>query len=431
VRYREIIPLHEEKMDVGTAATALKSLQIYKLRGIEGPISIELIPKGVTLIYGENGSGKSSICDAIEFGLRGAISRRLTDGRKERRELQNLAVAGAPTVDITMTDDQIYRRGYAEPPWDPNKLLKPLDRDIAVHGYGLAPTVLRRRLVEAFWEIPASARLDLFWDYLKAPGVEWRTSDDRTVLAEHERAIRDLRRAKRALLKIIPEGSTFLPDGNPWVLPNRSARLGSIDPNIRKMNVAHGNPSRMTKEQRSVADRYSNALKVEEALRQGADRAERRTARDPHRLGTLLLAAGQRAGEDYRAVLQPNWLSDVQVSLDGDALSVQLIRTRGAALDPAEILSEAQLDLLALFILIEMHVECAKEGSAKFLVLDDVFQSVDTPLRQRALDHIASRLNGWQLVLTVHDRLWLEIATRCFADAGIQKGVLELRTHCP
>ena len=124
--------------------------------------------------------------------------------------------------------------------------------------------------------------------------------------------------------------------------------------------------------------------------------------------------------------MQPNWLSDVHVSLDDDALSVQLIRTRGSSLDPAEILSEAQLDLLALFILIEMHVECAKEGSAKFLVWDDVFQSVDTPLRQRALDHIASRLNGWQLVLTVHDRLWLEIATRCFADADIKKGVLEL-----
>jgi hypothetical protein len=48
-------------------------------------------------------------------------------------------------------------------------------------------------------------------------------------------------------------------------------------------------------------------------------------------------------------------------------------------------------------------------------------------LRQRALDHIASRLNGWQLVLTIHDRLWLEIASRCFSDAGISRRVIELR----
>ena len=57
---------------MGTAASALKSLQNYQLRGIEGPLSVELVPTGVTLVYGENGSGKSSICDAIEFGLRGA-----------------------------------------------------------------------------------------------------------------------------------------------------------------------------------------------------------------------------------------------------------------------------------------------------------------------------------------------------------------------
>lgn len=409
-----------------TAATTLKSLQIYKLRGIEGPLSVELTPTGVTLIYGENGSGKSSICDAIEFGLRGTISRRLTDGRKERRELRNLAVSGAPTADITMTDGQKYRRGYAKPPWDPNELLKPLDQDSSVPGFGLAPTVLRRRLVEAFWEIPASARLDLFWDYLKASGVEWRTSDDRAVLAEHKGKVREVRRARRALLRILPEGSVLLPDGNPWTLPNRSARLRSIDTNIRKKNVEQGHPGRLTKEQRTVVDQYSNALKAEEALRQGADRAGRRAERDPRRLGALLLAAGQRAGDDYRAVLQPNWLSDVRVNLLDDGLSVQLIRTRGSSLDPTEILSEAQLDLLALFILIEMHVECAREGSAKFLVLDDVFQSVDAPLRQRALDHIASRLNGWQLVLTVHDRLWLEIAARCFSDAGIEKRVIEL-----
>ena len=59
-------------------------------------------------------------------------------------------------------------------------------------------------------------------------------------------------------------------------------------------------------------------------------------------------------------MLQPDWLSDVRVTIHGDTLSVKLIRPRGAALDPTEILSEAQIDLLALFILIEMHVECAK-----------------------------------------------------------------------
>jgi AAA domain len=412
---------------VETAANVLQSVQIYQLRGIQGPLSVELVATGVTLIYGENGSGKTSICDALEFGLRGVISRRLTDGRKERRELRNLAGPGAPTVDITMRDGRTFRRGYARPPWDPSGLLTPLDRDSAVPGFEVAPVVLRRRVVEVFWEIPASARLDLFWDYLRPPGVEWRTPDDRAVLAEHERAEGELSKARRALGKIVPKGTVLLPDGRPWIPPNRSAALRSIRRAIQTANVARGNPSRWTEEQETVANRYGDALKAEEALRAGAEVARRRVERDPSRLGTLLLAAGERAGADYRAVLEPDWLSDVRVGLTDDALSVELIRQSGRPLDPTEILSEAQLDLLALFILIEIHIECTGEGNAEFLVLDDVFQSVDAPLRQRALDHIASRLNGWQLVLTIHDRLWLEIASRCFSDAGIERRAIELR----
>ena len=403
-----------------TVANALRSLQIYQLRGIKGPLSVELAPVGVTLIYGENGSGKSSICDALEFGLRGAISRRLTDGRKERREVENLAVTGAPTVDISRMDGRTFRRGHAQPPWDPNRLLKPLHRDSPVPGFDVAPVVLRRRVVEAFWEIPPSARLDLFWDHRKTLGVEWRTPDDRAVLARHELAERELLKARRALGNIVPEGSTVLPDGSPWMPPNRSARLGSIERVILTTNVTQGNPNRLTEKQKRVVIRYGDALRAEEALRSGAQMARLRVERDPSRLGTLLLAAGQRAGADYRAVLEPDWLSDVRVRLRDDALSVELIRPHGRPLDPTELLSEAQLDLLALFILIEMHIECAGEGNPKFLILDDVFQSVDAPLRQRALDHIASRLKGWQLILTVHDRLWLEIASRCFWTPGLK-----------
>lgn len=408
------------------AASTLRSVQIYQLRGIQGPLSVELVAAGVTLIYGENGSGKSSVSDALEFGLRGVISRRLTDGHKERRELRNLTTPGAPTVDIIMTDGHTFRRGYARPPWDPNGQLKPLDRESAVPGFDVAPVILRRRAIEAFWEIPPSARFDFFWDYLRAPGVEWRTPDDRTVLAEHEHAEQELSKARRVLAGVVREGSLFLSGGRPWMPPNRSAGLGSIRRAIQTENAVRGNPGDWTEEQRKIANQYGDALRAEEALRGGAEVARRRTERDLTQLGSMLLTAGQRAGADYRAVLEPDWLSDVRVGIRDDALSVELIRRHGRPLDPKEILSEAQLDLLALFILIEMQIECTTAGNAKFLVLDDVFQSVDAPLRQRALDHIASRLKGWQLVLAIHDRSWLEIASRCLSDAEIERKIIEL-----
>lgn len=85
---------------MGTAASALKSLQIYQLRGIEGPLSVELVPTGVTLVYGENGSGKSSICDAIEFGLREIATRCFADAgiTKGVLELHAGGYGGTPSI---------------------------------------------------------------------------------------------------------------------------------------------------------------------------------------------------------------------------------------------------------------------------------------------------------------------------------------------
>ncbi|MGW4047473.1 ATP-binding protein [Streptomyces sp. NPDC004721] len=49
-----------------------------------------------TLILGDNGAGKSSITDALEFCLRGKVSRRGNAGMKSRREARNLSPIGRP-----------------------------------------------------------------------------------------------------------------------------------------------------------------------------------------------------------------------------------------------------------------------------------------------------------------------------------------------
>lgn len=57
----------------------IKGLDIKCFRGIPNQLSIDFTnPKGYALssiIYGENGSGKSSIIDALEFVLQGKIER--------------------------------------------------------------------------------------------------------------------------------------------------------------------------------------------------------------------------------------------------------------------------------------------------------------------------------------------------------------------
>lgn len=89
-------------------------------------------------------------------------------------------------------------------------------------------------------------------------------------------------------------------------------------------------------------------------------------------------------------------------------LAVRATLANGAEADPAGILSEANRDLVAFLIFVAIAKASAARGQAQVMVLDDVFQSVDGPIRVAALDYVVSELKGWQFVLTAHDRLWRE-----------------------
>lgn len=61
----------------------ITSIEIAGFRGIRDALRID-VPKGFVVISGRNGTGKSTICDAIEFALTGSISR--LAAKKERQE---------------------------------------------------------------------------------------------------------------------------------------------------------------------------------------------------------------------------------------------------------------------------------------------------------------------------------------------------------
>lgn len=88
--------------------TMIQSVTMDQFRGIAGLLTVESRPGSLrnscTLIMGDNGSGKTSICDALEFCLRGAVSRRSAGGEKQRREVKNLSGDLAPFVQITFSE---------------------------------------------------------------------------------------------------------------------------------------------------------------------------------------------------------------------------------------------------------------------------------------------------------------------------------------
>jgi DNA repair exonuclease SbcCD ATPase subunit len=93
----------------------IKTLIITCFRGIPQDLEISFIGSNRSLssvlLLGENGTGKSSVADALEFCLRGKVSRRGNAGAKIRYESRNLLVGGNPSVRVTFDDDRQFIRG--------------------------------------------------------------------------------------------------------------------------------------------------------------------------------------------------------------------------------------------------------------------------------------------------------------------------------
>ena len=104
---------------------------------------------------------------------------------------------------------------------------------------------------------------------------------------------------------------------------------------------------------------------------------------------------------------------------DSNELEVVLDLANGATAAPESVLSEANLDLLALLVFCAISEAAADHGQAKVLVFDDVFQSVDAVYRERACRYLAGRFKDWQLFITTHDRLWFSVLGETLRSVGM------------
>lgn len=409
----------------------IETVQMRSFKGIVGPLGVDLAhPRrsgSVLFVFGDNGTGKSSICDSIEFLTRGVLSRRLQGGQKTRREVRNLSSNDAPSVYMRLSNGDEYVRGTPHgPAWTPSKPgVVRLTRADTLKGFDTAPVVIRRDAVESFWRIPATSRLDYFWDYLRPPGAHIRTTADEALLKEHHEVQRGLRAAKRELIHLIPR--TTWPAR--FQLPTHSATAGSaLNAALQHSRATRKLRGKSSREETRAIRAYVALLKNDEKLRHDAAEARSRAPRDTRHLRALLATIGPRVTSDFFGMYGQDWISDIKFTVDSDgSLNVALISESGSSVRPEDVLSEAGLDVLSLIIAVELHVAAATLGQTRVLIFDDVFQSVDSVLRKRIVDHLAKVLRGWQLVFSLHDRLWLEVIERAFNDERFATSIVELR----
>lgn len=171
--------------------------------------------------------------------------------------------------------------------------------------------------------------------------------------------------------------------------------VGPLDPRAKALVKSMG----------EVSIRLSQLAKELRTIR----RRKRGGAGPRRAIQDLLAGVAHRLNDSFRDISGSEFVQSITVS-HGDispvSLSVRCILRNGTICTPQQILSEANLDLLSLLFFLAAAKESAARGQAKVLILDDVLQSVDAGIRVSVVDYMLREFSDWQLIVSLHDRLW-------------------------
>lgn len=337
----------------------LAAIRICSYRGFPHPVEIKLAAPGghgrSLLLYGENGSGKSSIGKAIRDFL----------------DLRSGAVS---------FDDFKYR--HANPP-DPQRAIKLLFDDPALSNLEWKPA--GRDTTHSQFKDMARARGWL--DYR----VVWRASD-----VQFGDSIDVFRQLIEEILPSCQRGVSNETFGQTW---EKIHELADKNPRL------FGRERALVSQLRELLKQFNDSLngflpelekQANEFLAEFAPwtSMEIKSARDCH----------------YDTAAHSRKFSDGSVRLrmrdrDGNPLN-----------KPSEFLNEARVTAIGLCLYLAGMARSVppkrSDGSTypRLLVLDDVLLSLDMAHRLPLLRVLREHFKNWQVLLLTHDRAWYEIA---------------------
>lgn len=256
-----------KKASAQHAPHQLKRLGIEALRGSEKSFELAFeTGKHITILYGENGTGKTTVCDAMEFIGKGRVGS--LDGKGLGATQSYWAAKGRKPADIKVTLETSKGQWQAT-------LVK---RDVAVSPEAGMPQVevLRRRQLLELIEAKPANRYEVISPFVDVTAIEEAEAKLRRIIAD-DKARMDIAVAR------ITETDTLIRKlwadaGNPGKDPLTWARkqAGSIQGNIDKIISSL----------ESLAKAWSNAdaqrARMEEAVQQAnvADAALQRANTD-------------------------------------------------------------------------------------------------------------------------------------------------------
>lgn len=420
----------------------ISKLHIESFRGIPDVLDIDFTNNQgqalSTIIYGDNGTGKSSIVDAIEFVLQSRIEREQTIKNKKWPSAISKKHENPRDSIITIQFDngEKYERGI-KVVYKGERISYVRTDETPVHNFDIVPIVLRRNDIMTYNIISGTERQVLFFKFIYKTNIKEKNIQKEAHLeispeveSLNEEKIhkkKQQEKLKRTLAKKLGINP------NRMSISTKEAIDLAIKRNVVKFN---GRPNQRTynrtivsQEEYNEIQRIANALvdynleiklinsAIGNLTNTSSDKAQERIQKNIEILKKaskyLTHAFNQISTIDYIEKFNLMFGNDTAVSLD---IIIKL--KNGLITTPSGIFSEANYDLMILLLYISVIRVGVENGQEKVLVLDDVLQSVDTQIRNKFITYILKELHDWQIIITAHDRLWLNQLRFLFANCN-------------
>ncbi|MFB8040613.1 AAA family ATPase [Streptomyces hydrogenans] len=394
---------------------------VKSFRGIPGELEVSFLhpngKPGSAIIFGDNGSGKSSIVDAVEWACQQAVGRSKAFQGNSVPSLVNLASPGVRcSATVTLSNGQKVSR---EATFNEDGI----DHvgDPVPEVFRRVPMSLKRADILRFLDTPAIKRGSIFIDHAlgnaSSTPLPSLSADQRSVVEERHEAKRKMREAAAKLATLI--GVNPPPrDGNDIA--------AMIAKDVYK-NLPKSDRFKVTLP-RAVEESLAEVVKHKEhvgELNQRAKRLQLPTTAVTERLlamQSLLSGVGEWLTAAFLEVTGASHVRRVQPvfgRLSAISLDIRVaLEGQGRTTSPQQVFSEGFQDLIALLYFLAVAKAAGEQGQAKVLILDDVFQSVDASIRVALMEMTVREFKDWQLIVTVHDRLWRNQLRDIFQRAG-------------
>lgn len=427
----------------------ISKVYIKSFRGIPNECTLNFCGKDgnakSVIIYGGNGSGKSSIVDAIEFNLQGRIERNSNIKNPKRPSALNFLSKESlcAYTKVEFDNKTNNERNIIVEKDEVN------DRDIiysssdeAHEDFNEVAIALRRNEIIAYNNEEEKRRQFFVSSFIYSKQIEEQINTHKDIV-KLENQIGNLgeqiftRRTK--LSEMIGYSYTDIEKNREGAVnfiqrkffPKSNELYALVESASKKINGAVAKSNNISEKK---YNKYIELAKEIDTLSEKKEKRKRELnkLRDTLRRENLPIflkeeyyeKAGELLTQGFIGISELDYIEKIELSTGSETLNSLTIKIQlcnGKVVSPTQIFSEANYDLMILLLYISIiRVGIKKEKKAQVLIIDDVLQSIDANIRTKFMSYILKELKGWQLIITCHDRLWLTQLKHIFRRNGIQ-----------